>query len=66
VAAGLVTSPELWKHSDYNEWIGNRAFLFDGKDLRSLFFDTAKEYYRNMLNRQNTEIPFSLKGHTFD
>ena len=66
VAAGLAASPDLWKYSDYNEWIGNREFMFDGKDLLPEYFETPQNYCGSMLNYQNNEIPQSLKGHLFE
>ncbi|RPI00858.1 MAG: transposase [Ignavibacteriae bacterium] len=44
VAAGLVNKPELWKYSDYGEWIGIKQFRFDGKALRDMYFSSTDEY----------------------
>jgi hypothetical protein len=44
IAAGFVKSQELWRYSDYQEWIDMKPFRFGGKVLRDLYFDNAKRY----------------------
>jgi len=44
VIAGLVTTPEEWRFSNYLEWIDARnEGLFD-PEFRELFFSSAQEY----------------------
>jgi hypothetical protein len=52
VAARFVKSPELWKFSDYSEWIGKRQFRFDGKDILSPYFENSQEYAEFMKRYQ--------------
>jgi len=46
VIAGLVSHPEEWAYSNYQEWVGERAgTLKDGEFIRQRF-PTAEEYRR--------------------
>ena len=44
VVARLVSKPEEWEFSDYNEWIGESNFKYSGEKLRQNYFKEAKEY----------------------
>jgi len=54
VAARLVNNMELWKFSDFKEWIGELPFRFEGNDLLKLYFENSKEY-RNFMKKYNEE-----------
>jgi putative transposase len=44
VSANIVTTPEEWEYSDYQEWIGSRSRWRIDKDFISRYFTSGKEY----------------------
>ncbi len=44
VAAGLVTSPEQWRFSDYSVWAGLRKGEGNDTNLREMYFERGTDY----------------------
>ncbi len=48
VAAGFVRRPEMWKYSDYLDWIGLRKGGISELALRDEFFKSPEDYRNTM------------------
>jgi hypothetical protein len=66
IAAGFVKAQELWRYSDYQEWIDMKPFRFDGKVLRDLYFDNAKRYRELMKAYEQQKIEQRIEKYLLD